>query len=113
KSTLLRMVNALETPTSGKVIVKDKELGTLSNQELMSVKKDISMIFQHFNLLDSKNVFDNVALPLILNKEDKETIKTKVKKLLDFVGLADKEKSYPNQLSGGQKQRVGIARALV
>lgn len=113
KSTLLRMVNALETPTNGKVIVKDKELGQLHNQELAQVKKNISMIFQHFNLLESKTVFDNIALPLILNKEDKKSIQTKVRKFLDFVGLADKENSYPNQLSGGQKQRVGIARALV
>lgn len=113
KSTLLRMVNALETPTNGKVIVKDKELGALQNQELSQVKKNISMIFQHFNLLESKTVFDNIALPLILNKVDKETIRTRVRKFLNFVGLADKEHSYPNQLSGGQKQRVGIARALV
>lgn len=113
KSTLLRMVNALETPTNGKVIVKDKELGDLHNQELAQVKKNISMIFQHFNLLESKTVFDNIALPLVLNKEDKKAIRTKVRRFLDFVGLADKENSYPNQLSGGQKQRVGIARALV
>jgi D-methionine transport system ATP-binding protein len=71
------------------------------------------MVFQHFNLLESKTVYDNVALPLILNKVDKETIATKVKQMLDFVGLGEKEKSYPSQLSGGQKQRVGIARAFV
>ncbi|MGJ7912463.1 methionine ABC transporter ATP-binding protein [Neobacillus sp. LXY-1] len=113
KSTLLRMVNALEGPTSGKVIVNGKELGTLKTLELSQVKKNISMIFQHFNLLDSKTVFDNVAIPLVLNKVDKGIIKQRVKELLEFVGLADKENSYPSQLSGGQKQRVGIARALV
>lgn len=113
KSTLLRMVNALEVPTAGRVLVNGKELGALKTLELSQVKKNIGMIFQHFNLLESKTVFENVALPLVLNKVDKATIKQKVKELLEFVGLADKENSYPRQLSGGQKQRVGIARALV
>lgn len=113
KSTLLRMVNALEVPSTGEVIVKGKKLSALQNQELSHVKKSISMVFQHFNLLESKTVFDNIAIPLILNKVDKKIIKTRVKELLDFVGLSDKEGSYPSQLSGGQKQRVGIARALI
>ncbi|BAQ09364.1 ABC-type metal ion transport system, atpase component [Bacillus sp. OxB-1] len=113
KSTLLRMVNALEVPTTGKVLVKGKELGALSNHELSQVKKNISMIFQHFNLLESKTVFDNIAIPLILNKVNKKEIQNRVAELLDFVGLSDKKNSYPSQLSGGQKQRVGIARALV
>jgi D-methionine transport system ATP-binding protein len=113
KSTLLRMVNALEEPTRGKVFIQGKDLSMLSSQELSQVKKRISMVFQHFNLLESKTVFENIAIPLVLNKTDKETIQTRVKKLLDFVGLADKANSYPSQLSGGQKQRVGIARALV
>lgn len=113
KSTLLRMVNALEVPTTGKVMVKEKELGALSNHELSQVKKNISMIFQHFNLLESKTVFDNIAIPLILNKVTKKEIQNRVAELLDFVGLSDKKNSYPSQLSGGQKQRVGIARALV
>lgn len=113
KSTLLRMVNSLEVPTTGKVIVKGKELGALSEQALSQTKKNISMVFQHFNLLESKTVFDNIAIPLVLNKVDKNEIRTRVRELLDFVGLADKETSYPRQLSGGQKQRVGIARALI
>lgn len=113
KSTLLRMVNALEKPDSGKVSVQGKELNSLNDSELNQVKKKISMVFQHFNLLESKTVFDNVALPLILNKTDKAEINNRVRELLDFVGLSDKEKSYPSQLSGGQKQRVGIARALI
>lgn len=113
KSTLIRMVNGLETPTFGKVLVKGRDLQTLKKVELNQTKKKISMIFQHFNLLDSKTVFDNVALPLMLNKESKQEIQSKVEKLLDFVGLSDKHHSYPHQLSGGQKQRVGIARALV
>lgn len=113
KSTLLRMVNGLEEPTSGKVLIKGKDLKQLSKAEQIQTRKKISMVFQHFNLLESKTVFDNVALPLILNKVDKAVVKKKVEELLDYVGLADKHKSYPHQLSGGQKQRVGIARALV
>ncbi|WP_301109918.1 methionine ABC transporter ATP-binding protein [Sporosarcina sp.] len=113
KSTLLRMVNSLEVPTTGNVIVKGKELGVLSNIALSQVKKDIGMVFQHFNLLESKTVFENIAIPLVLNKVNKKEIRMRVKELLEFVGLADKEKNYPAQLSGGQKQRVGIARALV
>lgn len=113
KSTLLRMVNGLEEPTSGNVLIKGKNLKEMTKEELINTRKRISMIFQHFNLLESKTVFENVALPLILNKTDKNEIKEKVRELLDYVGLADKEKSYPHQLSGGQKQRVGIARALV
>lgn len=113
KSTLIRMVNGLENPTSGQIIVDGKDIQTLSPNEKIFNKKKISMIFQHFNLLESKNVFDNVALPLKLRNESKEEIDRKVKEMLSFVGLEDKDKNYPNQLSGGQKQRVGIARALV
>ncbi|MFJ8102077.1 methionine ABC transporter ATP-binding protein [Lysinibacillus sp. NPDC096212] len=113
KSTLIRMVNGLEDPTSGQIIVDGKDIQALSSNEKILNKKKISMIFQHFNLLESKNVFDNVALPLKLRNESKEDIDRKVKEMLSFVGLEDKDKNYPNQLSGGQKQRVGIARALV
>lgn len=113
KSTLLRMVNGLEEPTTGNVFIKGKNLKEMGKSELIQTRKKISMIFQHFNLLESKTVFDNVALPLVLNKVDKTEIKKKVEQLLEYVGLADKHKSYPHQLSGGQKQRVGIARALV
>ncbi|MFJ6208647.1 methionine ABC transporter ATP-binding protein [Lysinibacillus sp. NPDC092081] len=113
KSTLIRMVNGLENPTSGQIIVDGKDIQTLSPKEKIVNKKKISMIFQHFNLLESKIVFDNVALPLKLRNESKEQIDRKVKEMLSFVGLEDKVKNYPNQLSGGQKQRVGIARALV
>ncbi|MGE7020889.1 methionine ABC transporter ATP-binding protein [Solibacillus cecembensis] len=113
KSTLLRLVNALEKPTTGKVLVDGKDIHTLNSQELVKAKKKISIIFQHFNLLESKTVFDNVALPLLLNNKNKVDIEKKVTELLAFVGLEDKANSYPYQLSGGQKQRVGIARALV
>src|SRR5699024_4911008 len=98
--------------TSGKVIVNGHDLSTLSEKEIRQVKKNIGMIFQHFNLLNSKTVYANIAMPLILNKMPKDEIKQRVYELLDFVGLSDKAKVYPDQLSGGQKQRVGIARAL-
>lgn len=112
KSTLLRMVNALETPTEGKVFVKGVDLTSLKESKLREVRKDIGMIFQEFNLLETKTVFDNIAIPLVLRHESKQKIKSRVEKLLKFVGLEDKAKALPGELSGGQKQRVGIARAL-
>jgi D-methionine transport system ATP-binding protein len=112
KSSLIRCVNWLERPTSGSVIVDGKDLTKLSPKEIRAVKRNIGMIFQHFNLLNSKTVFANVAMPLRLAKVPKEEIRERVTELLEFVGLADKADYYPDQLSGGQKQRVGIARAL-
>ncbi|WP_077617017.1 methionine ABC transporter ATP-binding protein [Bacillus sinesaloumensis] len=112
KSTLIRMVNRLESPTSGRVFVGGEPLDQYSEKELREVKKRIGMIFQHFNLLETKTVFDNIALPMILSKKNKIEIQNRVMELLDFVGLRDKAESYPKELSGGQKQRVGIARAL-
>lgn len=112
KSTLIRMINALEVPTTGKVFVEDKDLSKLSKKELRTLRKGIGMIFQQFNLLESKTIYDNVAIPLRLNGVPKADIERRVKELLEFVELSDKTNSYPGQLSGGQKQRVGIARAL-
>lgn len=112
KSTLLRMVNALETPTEGKVFVKGVDLTSLKESKLREVRKDIGMIFQEFNLLETKTVFDNIAIPLVLRHDNKQKIKARVEELLKFVGLEDKAKALPGELSGGQKQRVGIARAL-
>lgn len=112
KSTLVRLVNYLERPTDGQVIVDGQVLADLSDSQLRVMKKQIGMVFQHFNLLESKTIFDNVAIPLILSKMSKREIKERVMELLEFVGLSDKAKSYPKELSGGQKQRVGIARAL-
>lgn len=112
KSTLLRMVNALETPTDGKVFVKGVDLTSLKEGKLREVRKGIGMIFQEFNLLETKTVFDNIAIPLVLRHESKQNIKSRVEELLKFVGLEDKAKAHPGELSGGQKQRVGIARAL-
>jgi D-methionine transport system ATP-binding protein len=113
KSTLLRCVNLLERPDSGKVLVNGYDLTSLSERELESHRRKIGMIFQHFNLLRSKTVAANIALPLRYLKKSKGEIEKRVDELLDLVGLADKKGAYPAELSGGQKQRVGIARALV
>ena len=112
KSTLVRCINFLEKPTSGEVIVDEKNLGTLSNKELRVERKKIGMIFQHFNLMKSRTVFENIAYPLKGNGYSKEEINKKVNDLLKLVELEDKANAYPSQLSGGQKQRVGIARAF-
>ncbi len=112
KSTLIRLVNYLEKPTAGKVIIDGNDLSTYPMSELRALRKNIGMIFQHFNLLNSKTIYQNIAIPLILAKENKQVIKDRVMELLHFVGLEDKANSYPNELSGGQKQRIGIARAL-
>jgi len=112
KSTLVRLINYLERPSSGTVYIEGRSLDSYNNPQLRRVRKDIGMIFQHFNLLQSKTIYQNIAMPLILEKTPKHMIRERVLELLKFVGLEDKEKSYPNELSGGQKQRIGIARAL-
>ena len=112
KSTLIRMVNALEKPDSGTVIVNGKNIADLKGAELRSFRKNIGMIFQHFNLLESKSVFQNIAVPLQLQHWPKAKIQERVTELLEFVELEDKASALPRELSGGQKQRVGIARAL-
>ena len=112
KSTLVRCINLLERPTTGTVTVDGKEVTALSPKELRLARKKIGMIFQHFNLMQSRTVFSNVAYPLRGSGLDKQEIKKKVHHLLELVGIADKADAYPAQLSGGQKQRVAIARAL-
>ena len=112
KSTLLRLLNGLETPTSGTVLVDGKEISRLSERELRFARQKIGMIFQHFHLLWSRTVAENVAFPLEIAGVPKKQIKEKVKHLLEMVGLSERADAYPAQLSGGQKQRVGIARAL-
>ena len=112
KSTLVRCINMLERPTSGSVIVDGKDMTKLNERELRDARKNIGMIFQHFNLLSSATVYDNIAFPLTLSNTPKDEIEKKVRPLLELVGLKDKANQYPAQLSGGQKQRVGIARAL-
>ena len=112
KSTLLRTLNALTRPSQGSVRVNGVEIAALQGRELRSARQRIGMIFQHFNLLNSRTVFHNVAIPLILQRRSKQEIRERVSELLAFVNLSDKAQSYPDELSGGQKQRVGIARAL-
>jgi len=112
KSTLIRLINQLESPTSGQIIVDNQGVNHLTGDKLRNLRRNIGMIFQHFNLLSSKTVFDNVALPLRIAGTARDEIKQIVEPLLELVGLIDKRDRYPAELSGGQKQRVGIARAL-
>lgn len=112
KSTLIRCINGLEKPSSGEVNVLGKNINELKEKELRTLRKDIGMIFQHFNLMGSRNIYENIAYPLKGKSMSKSEKEDKIKKLLQLVGLEDKEKAYPSQLSGGQKQRVAIARAL-
>ena len=113
KSTLLRCINHLEKPTSGYVSVNNASISTLNTTQLRNARHNIGMIFQHFNLLNSLTVFDNICLPLKLQGIAKNSWEERVKPLLELTQLQDKKNSYPTQLSGGQKQRVAIARALV
>ncbi|MCU1737884.1 MULTISPECIES: methionine ABC transporter ATP-binding protein [Pseudomonas] len=112
KSTLLRCLNLLERPSSGRVVIDGQDLTLLSDQALRQQRQRIGMIFQGFNLLHSRNVFDNIAVPLEIAGTDKAVRQARVRELLDLVGLGNKAEAFPSQLSGGQKQRVGIARAL-
>ncbi|MXP06433.1 MULTISPECIES: methionine ABC transporter ATP-binding protein MetN [unclassified Apibacter] len=112
KSTLIRCVNLLERPNSGEVWIDGQNLMELSPSKLTSARRNIGMIFQHFNLLSSRTVFDNIAFPLELNHTPKTKIKNRVYELVELVGLTDKLDSYSANLSGGQKQRVAIARTL-
>ena len=112
KSTLVRCINLLERPTKGDVIVNNKNLMKLSEKELRNERKKIGMIFQHFNLMKSRTVYENISYPLRVTNLNKDQINDKVRSLLKLVDLEDKADAYPSQLSGGQKQRVAIARAL-
>jgi D-methionine transport system ATP-binding protein len=113
KSTLIRTINALERIDAGRIVVDGRDLSVLDEAGLNGVRRNIGMIFQHFNLLSMKTVFDNVGLPLKLAGQARAAREQAVWRLLDLVGLRDKAAVYPTKLSGGQKQRVGIARALV
>jgi D-methionine transport system ATP-binding protein len=112
KSSLIRCINLLEKPTSGQVIVDGVDLTTLNKKELRKARQKIGMIFQHFHLVSSKTVYENIAFALKAANKTKREIDQRVTELLEMVGLSDKRDVYPSQLSGGQKQRVGIARAL-
>lgn len=113
KSTLVRCINLLNRPTRGSVIVDGQDLTKLSDTDLRNVRRSIGMIFQHFNLLSSRTVYDNIALPLELVGTPKEAIRSKIEPLIHLVGLDAHVDKYPSQLSGGQKQRVAAARATV
>lgn len=112
KSSLIRLINRLEEPTSGKIFINGENVLEFNKKQLLERRKKIGMIFQHFNLLSSRTVEENVAFALEIANWNKNEIKERVAMLLDIVGLSDKAKYYPSQLSGGQKQRVSIARAL-
>ncbi|MBS4534827.1 ATP-binding cassette domain-containing protein [Clostridium sp. D2Q-14] len=112
KSTLIRTINGLEKIDQGTILVDKINITNLNKKDLLKERKNIGMIFQHFDLLNSRTVYRNVAFPLEISKVDKKIIAERVNELLDLVGLADKRDTYPSQLSGGQKQRVAIARAL-
>lgn len=112
KSTLLRCINGLENYEIGSLKVFNKEIKELNSNELRNIRKEVGMIFQHFSLMQRKNVFKNISLPMEVWGYEQEQIKTKVNELLELVGLCDKRNAYPSELSGGQKQRVAIARAL-
>lgn len=112
KSTLLRCLSMLEEPTSGDILLNGRNTAHLKGRELIEARRSMGVVFQGYNMLMQKNVYENVAFPLTLNKTPRAEIEQTVTKLLNLVGLADKAKAYPAQLSGGQKQRVAIARAL-
>jgi D-methionine transport system ATP-binding protein len=112
KSSLIRLLNGLEKPTSGKVIVAGRDMANIKGKELRKARQEIGMVFQHFNLLWSRTVHENIAFPLEIAGIPKEKRKKRVDELIQLVGLQGREHAYPSQLSGGQKQRVGIARAL-
>lgn len=113
KSTLIRTLNLLERPTSGRVLIDGDDITALDGAALRAVRQHIGMVFQHFNLLNARSVFENVRFPLRLTGAwGKQEMRERVEQMLELVGLADQRDKYPRQLSGGQRQRVGIARAL-
>ncbi len=113
KSSLIRTINRLEQPSSGRVLIDQVDIGEFDEDRLVALRRRIGMIFQHFNLMSAKTVWQNVELPLKVAGVPKPQREQKVRELLELVGLKDKHRAYPAQLSGGQKQRVGIARSLV
>lgn len=113
KSTLLKLISLMEKPTSGRILINDIDLATIKYRHVPYMRRDIGMIFQSHNLLMDRTIFDNVALPLVIEGFSHKELRKRVEAALDKVGLANKIKSYPKMLSGGEQQRVGIARAIV
>ena len=112
KSTLVRCINFLEQPTSGSVVIDGKDLASLTPKELRQLRQQVSMIFQHFNLLSQRDVRGNIAFAMEIAGMKRPQIEKRIDELLEIVGLTDRQHNYPSQLSGGQQQRVAIARAL-
>ena len=112
KSTLVRVINLLQKPSSGQVIINGKDITSLNRGELRKTRLKIGMIFQHFNLISGKTIYENIEFVLKANNYPKEKRRDRINELLSLVNLKDKEDAYPSNLSGGQKQRVGIARAI-
>ncbi|MBC5630726.1 ATP-binding cassette domain-containing protein [Clostridium sp. NSJ-6] len=112
KSTLVRVINLLQKPSEGRVIIQDKDITKLNSKELRSLRLKVGMIFQHFNLISGKTIYENIEFVLKANNYPKNKMKERIEYLLDLVNLSDKKDVYPANLSGGQKQRVGIARAI-
>ena len=113
KSTLVRCINFLEQPTSGSVVIDGKDLASLSPKALRQLRQQVSMIFQHFNLLSQRDVRGNIAFAMEIAGMKRPQIEKRIDELLEIVGLTDRQHNYPSQLSGGQQQRVSIARAIV
>ena len=113
KSSLLRTINRLEAPTSGRVLVEGQDVAALDAAGLIALRRRVGMVFQHFNLMSAKTAWSNIALPLVVSGAPKARIDARVAEVVALTGLEGKERVYPSRLSGGQKQRVGIARALV
>ena len=112
KSTLVRVINLLQKPSEGRVIIQDKDITKLNSKELRSLRLKVGMIFQNFNLISGKTIYENIEFVLKANNYPKNKMKERIEYLLDLVNLSDKKDVYPANLSGGQKQRVGIARAI-
>ncbi len=113
KSTLIRMINFLEPPTTGQILINDQDLGELNKKELLLTRRKIGMIFQGYNLLSTATVYENIAYAMEVIGESRRNIKKRVMEVLDLVGLKHKVRSFPNELSGGEQQRIAIARAIV
>ncbi|PNR93380.1 methionine ABC transporter ATP-binding protein [Petrotoga sp. 9PWA.NaAc.5.4] len=113
KTSLLRTLNLLQLPSSGKIFLNSIDITQLNKKDLREIRKKISIVFQHFNLLSSRNVFQNIALPLEIENVKKEEIENKVNRMIEQLNLSSRKYAYPSQLSGGEKQRTAIARALI